>query len=551
MNLDSTYILGTADPGYALYLDGKPVSLTKKGYFSVFRELKDGGNKFTFTQNGIDTVYTIYHISNNNTVPAKTWSKMDSFKIKGLIPSNDYMLKSGESISLQVNAPSGSTVTATLNGVSVILKQTTFPPDNANYMEAVYSALYKLPDVPEGQIKDLGAITYKAARGSETANATGVNVKVMNATAVCALEVIKDDSELKVATDSWYYDDYTPAVTGMRDNAVRLSDGYYNLRMGGYIRADDVKVISGKISASAWITSADVLVKDNMTKLFIKTAENVPLNGYIKDGKFVVTLYNVNTDVKNVKFNDNPLFTSASIGKGPQDKSYNIYLTLVDSANFYGFEFSYKDGYVIVSFRNPSILAEGDLPLAGRTIIVDAGHGGTETGALGPRTDTPEKVINLKIALDLASRLEKYGAKVILTRSDDSTVLINDRMDLLNKTEPDMSIAIHLNSMTMSSDITKIRGLIGLYFADAGKLLTGCISASTAGMLNRMERTPTVQRLAMVRNPKFPSTLIEVGFMSSVEEYNVMTGEAGISNSAAGIAKGVLDYYRSQEKFIK
>jgi N-acetylmuramoyl-L-alanine amidase len=288
-----------------------------------------------------------------------------------------------------------------------------------------------------------------------------------------------------------------------------------------------------------------------MTKLYIKTAENVPLNGYIKDGKFVVTLYNVSTDVKNVKFNDNPLFTSASAGKGPIDKSFNIYLTLADTANFYGFEFSYKDGYVIVSFRNPSKLAEGDLPLAGRTIIVDAGHGGKETGASGPGTDKAEKDINLKIALNLAQRLETYGAKIILTRADDSTVLINDRLELLNKTEPDMSIAIHLNSMGMSSDITKIRGLIGLYFSDAGKLLTGCVSASTSKALNRMERTPAVQRLAMVRNPKFPSTLIEVGFMTSVEEYNVMSGDAGISKSAAGIAEGVLDYYRAQEKYIK
>jgi N-acetylmuramoyl-L-alanine amidase len=251
LNLDSTYILGSADPGYPLYLDGKPVSQTKKGYFSVYSELKEGENKFTFTQNGINTVYTIYNNTINNTVPAKVWPVMDSFKIKGLIPSNDYMLESGESISLQATAPSGSTVTATLDGVSITLKQTTSPPDNANYMEAVYSTLYKLPAVPEGQIKDLGVITYKAARGSETAKATGVNVKVKSASAVYAVEVIKDDSELKAATDSWYYDDYTPAVTGMRDNATRLADGYYKLRMGGYIGAENVKVITAKISASA------------------------------------------------------------------------------------------------------------------------------------------------------------------------------------------------------------------------------------------------------------------------------------------------------------
>ncbi len=549
MSLESTYIIGSSDPGYPLYLNGKPVSQTKKGYFSAFVPLTEGENNFIFKQNGIDTVYKIFN--KIKTAPEKVWTKLDSYKLTGLIPSNDYILEGGESISLKAAAPSGSIVTATINGITISLNQSTSPPNNGEYMEAIYTGTYKLPAVAEGQISDFGFIKYKAIRGNEIAEATGSKVSIKGASAVCAVEVIKADSELKVATDSWYYDDYIPAVIGMRDNAVRLADGYYKLRMGGYIKAEDVKVISKKISAGAWITSADVLVENNETKLYIKAAENVPLNGFIENNKFILTLYNVSTDVKNIKFNDNPLFSAASVGNGPQDKSFRIFLTLIDSSNFYGFDIFYKDGYIIVSFRNPSTLAEGDLPLTGRIIIVDAGHGGKETGALGPNPEFPEKVINLNIALSLTKKLEAYGATVLLTRTDDSTVLINDRLIFLNEVKPDLAISIHLNSMNFSSDITKIRGLIGLYFSDSGKLLTKCISSSTAQILKRMERVPAVQRLAMVRNRKFPSTLIEVGFMTCVEEYNIMTTDAGIQASSTGIANGVLEFYRTQEKFIK
>ncbi|MDD4773996.1 MAG: family 10 glycosylhydrolase [Eubacteriales bacterium] len=549
MNLDSTYLIGSSDPGYPLYLNDIPVSQTKNGYFSAYVPLEQGENKMTFRQNGIETEYILHN--NQKAKPEPVWREMDSFEIKKLIPSDNFVLEGGESIAIQAVAPSGSRVSATINGVSVALTQTTNPPENAKYMEAVYAGTYKLPSAGQGEIADLGQIIYHAARDNETAEAAGAAVSVKGVSAVCAVEVIKADSELKVAADSWYYDDYAPAAPGMTDNAVRLADGYYKLRMGGYIKADNVKIIERHIPAAAWITSADVLVEDNRTKLYIKVQENVPVNGFVENGKFVVTLYNVSTDVQNVKLNDNPLFSAASVGKGPQDKSFRIFLSLIDADNFYGFEFSYSEGYIIASFRNPSALAIGEKPLENRTIIIDAGHGGKETGALGPHPEFPEKVINLKIALETAARLEELGARVLLTRSDDSTVPINDRLVFLNEVNPDLSVSIHLNSMNMNADITKIRGLIGLYFADAGKLLTKTVSSSTALMLSRMERNPAVQRLAMVRNPKFPSTLIEAGFMTCVEEYNIMTTDAGIHASAQGIVNGILEFYRSQEKFIK
>ncbi len=547
-NLDSTFILGKADPAYSVYMDGKPLSKTKQGYFSAYVTLKTGLNSFTFTQNGVDTIYKI-----NNKIPSNqqtTWATYDKFMMTSPVPANDYMLEGGEIITVQVKAPSKSTVTATLGGVSIKLEQTTTPPNNADYMVASYSATYKLPSTTSAEIKDLGKIEYKAVRGNETAALTGASVSIKKASVVCAVEVTADDSELKVSSDSWYYDDYTPAVTGMRDYAVRLSDGYYKLRMGGYISQNNVKRIDSSVSAAAAITSAEITNENNTTKLIINSAENVPLNGYISEGEFIVTLYNVSSSIKEVKIGKNPLFSEARVGNGPQDNSFRIYLKLINISNFYGFEYSYGTGQVIATFRNPVSLAEGDKPLSGKTIILDAGHGGNETGASGPNAEFNEKIINLNVVLALRDILNNYGANVILTREDDSTVVINERLILLNKIEPDLCVSVHQNSMNLNTDITKIRGLVGLYFSDAGKLLTESVSAATAKALNRFERTPTTQRLAMVRNPKFPSTLVEVSFMTCVEEYNVMTSTSGIKKSAEGIAEGILNFYHAQEKFI-
>jgi len=139
---------------------------------------------------------------------------------------------------------------------------------------------------------------------------------------------------------------------------------------------------------------------------------------------------------------------------------------------------------------------------------------------------------------------------VVLTRDADVTVVMEDRLTALDRLAPDLSISIHQNSMAYTSDITRVRGLIGLYYADAGKLLTECVSSAVSGALNRYERTPTEQRLALCRNARFPSTLIEVGFITCVEEYEKMMSPEAITAAGEAVAQGVLNYYAAQAKWL-
>jgi len=550
MTVDSTYIIGSSDPAYPLYLDGEPVSRTKQGFFSAYVSLSDGENKFVFTQNGVDTVYTLKKGTGSSS-SSSSGSSLGSFKFTSAVPTNNYVLASGKTLAVSITAPSGSKVTASLGDVSVTLKQTTNPPKNNDYMAAKYEGSIVIPNVDAGRVVNLGNIVYKAVRGNESAEYVGINVKAIGKGAEIALEVINKDSELKVATDSWYYDDYTPASVGMREMAVEMVNGFYKLRMGGYISQDNVKLIDTSVSSAAWLTSADVLMRNDKTELLIYVNENVPANGYMDaSGRFIVTVYNVATDMKTVKLNDNYLFTSAAVEKGPIENSINICLKLKDTYNFYGYEFYYEGGYLIASFRNPQRLADDALPLAGKTIIVDAGHGGTDVGALSPIVGYSEKDVNLAITLLLSEKLRQLGAEVLETRTDDSTVDIYSRLDYLKAIEPDLCISVHQNSMAYSTDITKIRGLLGLYFSDAGKLLTSSISSAASDSLNRFERSPATQRLAMVRNRKFPSTLVEVGFITCVEEFDYIYTTEGIEKAAEGIAQGVLDFYAAQEKYL-
>ncbi len=81
-----------------------------------------------------------------------------------------------------------------------------------------------------------------------------------------------------------------------------------------------------------------------------------------------------------------------------------------------------------------------------RTVVVDPGHGGDETGAIGP-TGTMEKELTLAIARSLAERLRvELGLVVVLTRNDDVTLALDDRSALANQNKADLFLSVHLNS---------------------------------------------------------------------------------------------------------
>ena len=105
--------------------------------------------------------------------------------------------------------------------------------------------------------------------------------------------------------------------------------------------------------------------------------------------------------------------------------------------------------------------------------------------------------------------------------------------------------------MGFTSDITRIRGVLPLYCADSGKLLADNVGKGVADATGRLLRDTQYQMLALCRNPKFPQTLIEVGFITCVEEYEQMSTGIGITQAAYGVADGVLDYFAAQAYFAR
>jgi N-acetylmuramoyl-L-alanine amidase len=90
--------------------------------------------------------------------------------------------------------------------------------------------------------------------------------------------------------------------------------------------------------------------------------------------------------------------------------------------------------------------AATDLHSATRTIVIDPGHGGTETGAIGPG-GVEEKDLTLLLARDLEARLtQRLPVRAVLTRSDDSKLPLDSRTAIANQNKADLFVSLHLNS---------------------------------------------------------------------------------------------------------
>lgn len=548
-----TYILGKSNPAYPLYFNGKKLARTQNGYFNMYVDIKNGDNAFKFTQNGVDTVITLTtNVPENKPVN----ENLGGLILKSVFPNQDIIAAPGDDIELSCIAPAGSNVTATLGGKTVKLKAQSKAKLFPKYEPQSYSATLKLPvDFPQDSITDLGNIIFKAVLSGETVSAAGASVRVKPNDYKAYIEVINDYSYLKISPTSSFYNDYLPASVGMRDYVEKLENGYYKLRFGGYIAQDNAKFVEG-ILRDGNVLSVEGASDEKSTVIKFNVTENIPINAFCKDGIFTLELFNVDTQsVQDIPQFQNPLFDTFAYVTDKENDTVIYKLYLKNTENYYGFNVEYDDGAVIFTFRNPIKLElDSDLPLVGISVIVDAGHGGADVGALGFVSEggaaLNEKELNLLVAKSVEKYLTAYGANVIMIRTEDNTVTLEERMQFLNENLSDLVISVHHNSLEYSSDVTRVRGLLGLWWNDSGRLLTKSISSAVAEGLSRYERTPTAQKLAMCRNHKFPSTLIELGFITSAEEYEYITRLENIDLAGRSIAKGVIRYFEAQQQYI-
>lgn len=188
--------------------------------------------------------------------------------------------------------------------------------------------------------------------------------------------------------------------------------------------------------------------------------------------------------------------------------------------------------------------------LLGKIICLDAGHGGDDPGAIGP-SGTLEKENTLAICLLLRDILESNGATVILTRDTDRAVSapnssaseeLKARVEIATDSNADIFISIHNDSFTSNTAM----GTTTFHYGDKESIkLANFVQKNLVSELGTKDRTSLFGSFYVIRYTKMPAILIEVAFISNLEEEVLLSSTDGRSKIAESIFQGITNYFKA------
>lgn len=194
------------------------------------------------------------------------------------------------------------------------------------------------------------------------------------------------------------------------------------------------------------------------------------------------------------------------------------------------------------------------LPLSGKTIVIDPGHGGPDGGAVG-KDQTEEKDIALVVSKKIRDFLQQAGALVYLTRETDTDLAdegtkglsrrksedIRNRLKFIHDKNADFFITIHLNAIPS----TVWSGAQTFYYPkfDESRHLAQMIQAEIIRNLENTTRAPlAINGIYLLKYAEVPGSLVEIGFLSNEEEREQLKSEEYQQQMAASIYEGILRY---------
>ena len=210
----------------------------------------------------------------------------------------------------------------------------------------------------------------------------------------------------------------------------------------------------------------------------------------------------------------------------------------------WGYDLYYQDGKSYL-YLKPAPKAGGSYarPLEGVTVLLDPGHGGGDPGAMGVAGETgpAEAQLNLAVSQAAKYRLQQLGAKVALTRTDDSKVSLYERVDISTETRPDIFLSIHHNSGVLTGNMNQARRMECYYFEDGSRPFAQALMDRLPGLIGRPGTEPEQARYYVTRQTANPAVLLEVGFMVNPLEYEECIDRLTILKTACGVAEAVVD----------
>ncbi|MBQ7450092.1 N-acetylmuramoyl-L-alanine amidase [bacterium] len=226
------------------------------------------------------------------------------------------------------------------------------------------------------------------------------------------------------------------------------------------------------------------------------------------------------------------------------EKHYSFpYYEKTGSKKLWGYNGDYNGNIFTLKIRKPPVINRRKT-LSGITVAVDAGHGGAEKGAIGCLGDK-EKDVVLKIAKYLEKELKERGANVVMTRSDDVAVGLNERVEIVNKNDSIFFVSIHNNALPDTLNPNEHRGTSIYYYYNESKPFAQAMLDTLTEELGTKNDNLHQQSFVVVRNTLALSILIEIAYLINPDDNALLVSEEFQKKAAKAIADGIEKYIQN------
>ena len=186
----------------------------------------------------------------------------------------------------------------------------------------------------------------------------------------------------------------------------------------------------------------------------------------------------------------------------------------------------------------------------GPVVVLDSGHGGNDFGAKAHKPYCEEKRLTLQTARLVKKYLTQLGYHVIMTRSTDTYVPLDKRVEIANKAGSEVFVSIHFNSSRNPAP----KG-IEVFFCDAvgspaktvsSRRLASFVLTQLIRRTHAVSRGVKKQNFYVIRETKMPAILVEAGFISNKEEREKLKDPEYVDQLARAVADGVDQYFKKK-----
>jgi N-acetylmuramoyl-L-alanine amidase len=531
------FIIGSTCKTCAVTINNNPIKVYSTGAFAYELNLLPGDTNFIIKAKNTSGKEIVKQIGFSYVIP-KPAEPVKTLGIESvqILPEGNLILVEGDKVQFRVKAFPGCNVT-TINGTVLYEMPTT----STKGMAGIYQGEYIVKATDNFTAMKI-PVTITGAGGKKIIKESNNTIAVLNTLSsdVCitkgrlahllhglgedrlgGAKIGYIDSMIPLKIIGKVGDNYKVALTSFK--SAYIPDNVVNLAPKGTFAGYSLTERWQVYGDSAY----DYVSLGLSSKLPYQSIQEIDPSRIIVDVFGATNNTNWITQLQSVKEIKNVTYDQV------QDGIFRITIYLKHKQHW-GHKIYYKGNVLFIKIKQqPKILALKNL-----TIAVDAGHGGSNTGAGGP-TNSSEKELALAISLKLQQALQNEGAKVIMTRTTEKFVENKDRILFFRDSVPDLLISIHLNS---AGDPIRAGGTSSLYKYIGFRNLSNCIHKrmlqlglkeyGNIGAFNFMLNSPT----------EYPNALVETLFISNPAEEELVLDPSFQQKMADKIVAGIKDF---------